>query len=72
MKKDKEYIVFLNKMEGIDNLYRQSSSLYGIVPFKEKINILLIGASLALNSHLVGIEATLVQTGFSYTALTIP
>lgn len=42
MKKDKEYIVFLNKMEGIDNLYRQSSSLYGIVPFKEKINILLI------------------------------
>ena len=42
MKKDNKYIVFLNKVEGYSKLFRQSSSLYGIVPFKEKINILLI------------------------------
>ncbi len=42
MKKDGEYIVFLNKVEGIDDLYRQSSSLYGIVPLKSKISILLM------------------------------
>ena len=42
MKKEGEYIVFLNKVEGIDDLYRQSSSLYGIVPLKSKISILLM------------------------------
>ncbi len=34
--------MFLNKVEGYSDLYRQSSVLYSIVPFKKELSILFV------------------------------